>query len=280
MKLIHISDIHIHGQAILGYDPVANFKACMEHVNRHNADADLVIISGDLTHHGKSDSYALLKQMLDNWSFAPLLMMGNHDNRDNLRTVFADTPTDPDGYVQYVHQTSIGRFILLDTAEAGTHSGHFGVKRQAWLRQQLTHAQNDGERVYLVMHHNPMEVGIANADALGLVDGFEFRQILKEFRSTITHIFFGHCHYVLSGSVCGIACSAPRSTSHPCVPDFSGLDRMGYGDLSPTYNVCFLNADSTVVHSIDFLQEETIVWTGTDADGWVQDGTRNPISGS
>ena len=64
MKLVHISDIHIHPQPILGYDPIANFQGCMDHVSTHNDDADLVIISGDLTHHGQPDSYAKLAEML------------------------------------------------------------------------------------------------------------------------------------------------------------------------------------------------------------------------
>lgn len=273
MKLIHISDIHIHDQKILGHDSVANFKACMSHVDDCNGGADLVVISGDLTHHGKPSSYALLRNMLDGWSFCPLLMMGNHDNRQNFHAAFPDTPTDDHGFVQYAHDTDLGRFLLLDTAQAGTHAGRYCDNRQHWLRKHLDEAVQKNLPVYLVMHHNPVEVGIANADDIGLMDGPEFREILVQYRAAIRHIFFGHCHYVLSGSVCGIPFSAPRGTSHPCAPDFSGIDRMGYGDLSPTYNVCLLTEHSTVVHSIDFLKEDSLVWVATNADGWVQDGT-------
>ena len=274
MKLVHISDIHIHPQPILGYDPIANFQACMEHVSAHNDDADLVIISGDLTHHGHPDSYAQLADMLASWNHSPaLLMMGNHDNRENFLAAFPQVKTDRDGYVQYRHDTELGRFLLLDTAEAGTHAGHYCEKRQKWLRDELQQAESDGVPVYIVMHHNPVAVGIPNADDIGLMDGEAFREILKSHRANIRHIFFGHCHYVLSGSVCGIPVSAPRSTSHPCVPDFSGIDRMGYGDLTPTYNICLLEEESTVVHSIDFLKQDSIVWMHTNADGWVSDGT-------
>jgi 3',5'-cyclic-AMP phosphodiesterase len=35
---------------------------------------------------------------------------------------------------------------------------------------------------------------------------------------------------------------------------------MGYGDLAPNYNVCFLGDNSTVVHSIDFLEAENLKW--------------------
>ena len=107
MKLVHISDIHINPQAILGYDPIANFAACMGHVSEHNNDADLVIISGDLTHHGQPESYARLATMLEGWNHAPLLMMGNHDNRQNFRAAFPDVQTGPNNYVRYCHDTAL-----------------------------------------------------------------------------------------------------------------------------------------------------------------------------
>ena len=39
MKLIHISDIHINPEPILGIDPVANFKAGLDHVAAYHSDA-------------------------------------------------------------------------------------------------------------------------------------------------------------------------------------------------------------------------------------------------
>ena len=92
MKLVHISDIHIHPEPILGYNPIANLKACLAHIDDHNSDADLVIISGDLTHHGAQSSYAALKDMLDDWKPTPFLMIGNHDNRPRFRTAFPGPP--------------------------------------------------------------------------------------------------------------------------------------------------------------------------------------------
>ena len=122
------------------------------------------------------------------------------------------------------------------------------------------------------MHHNPMPVHVANADLLGFVQENELRAILADYSDTIRHIFFGHCHYTLSGSVEGIPLSAPRSTNHPNWPDFSGDPyRMGYGGMARSYNVCFLGERDTVVHSIDFQEEEQAVWISTRADGWIDE---------
>lgn len=266
IKLIHISDIHLHPKTILGSDPIANFQACIKHIDTCNNDADMVVITGDLTHHGRQSSYEELKQILSNWKRKPFLMIGNHDNREIFKTVFPETPTDQNGYIQYTHDTDLGRLVFLDTVETGEHKGHFGADRRAWLRDELTKASEEKQAVYLFMHHNPVDTGIINADVIGLIEDEAFREILADYNTTIRHIFFGHCHYILSGSVCGVPFSAPRSTSHPNAPDFSGIDRMGYGDISPTYNVCLLNEASAVVHSIDFLNEDKIIWEMSGAD--------------
>lgn len=265
MKLIHISDIHINPEPILGIDPVANFRACLDHVARFDTDADRIVITGDLTHHGLRDSYVTLRRMLEQSPLAgrlePRLMIGNHDNRETFRSIFPEARSDEHGYVQWTEDVPVGRFIYLDTAEQGTHAGHFGRERLAWLRRELARAAADGVAAWLFMHHNPTSVHVANADAIGLIDEGDFLTLLLEYRDAVRHIFFGHCHYSLSGAVHGIPFSAPRSTCHACWPDFSGIaERMGYGDLVPNYNVCILSQHSTVVHSIDFLDAHKVRW--------------------
>lgn len=265
MKLVHISDIHINPEPILGIDPVANFKACLDHVAEFHADADRVVITGDLTHHGLRASYEQLKQILAasplQGQTEPRLLIGNHDDRDNFRSVFPEARSDENGYLQWTEDAPVGRFIYLDSAEKGTHAGNFGLDRLAWLRRELASASADGISAWLFLHHNPTTVHVANADAIGLIDEGEFLTLLLEYRQVVRHIFFGHCHFTLSGAIHGVSFSAPRSTCHTCWPDFSGIvDRMGYGDLVPNYNVCILSDHSIVVHSIDFLDQHKVRW--------------------
>src|SRR5687767_1996338 len=104
-KLVHISDIHIDPKPILGIDPVSNFKACIDHVAEFQSDADRVVITGDLTHHGLRESYELLRDMLDQSplknGLAPRLLIGNHDDRDIFRSVFPEAAADHNGHVQW-----------------------------------------------------------------------------------------------------------------------------------------------------------------------------------
>lgn len=265
MKLIHISDIHIHAEPILGFDPVANFAACLAHVAQFQGDADRVVITGDLTHMGDAHSYERLKQMLDGsplqGNLRPRLLIGNHDDRAVFASVFSAAPRDDNGFVQWVEDSPAGVLVYLDSTQKGVHAGHYDAPRQAWLRGVLDAARAAGKPAWVFLHHNPVAVQVANADVIGLVQEAEFHAILRDYRDTVRHVFFGHCHFTLSGQVCGVPFSAPRSTNHVCWPDFSGIvERMGYGDFSPTYNVCYLDPDSTVIHSIDFLDEHKVLW--------------------
>jgi 3',5'-cyclic AMP phosphodiesterase CpdA len=274
MKLVHISDIHINSDPILGSDPIDNFARCLAHVESRHMDADRIVITGDLTHHGLESSYVKLREMLAHSRLqgiqAPRLMIGNHDNRDTFRRVFPEAQTDKNGFVQWTEEAPEGLFVYMDTNQPGTHAGHYCEQRQQWLAGILDQARTEGQTVWLFMHHNPITVHVANADLIGILQQNELQSILRNNADIIGHVFFGHCHYTLSGSVGGVPFSAPRSTNHPCWPEFSGDPRvMAYGPLAPNYNVCFLGNGGTVVHSIDFLHEDDIIRLTAGEDGWI-----------
>ncbi|MEM5472323.1 metallophosphoesterase [Hoeflea sp. AS60] len=265
MKLVHISDIHINAEPILGLDSIASFKKCLAYVEANDHDADRVVITGDLTHYGQEESYRELEAILAGSSLKgklePRLMVGNHDNREAFESVFSTTSRDGSGFIQWTEETPAGLFVYMDTVDAGRHGGLYCEKRMAWLKNVLDGTRAKGQKAYLFMHHNPVRVHVANADVIGIINERELQSLLRDYNDTVAHLFFGHCHYSLSGAVCGIPYSAPRSTNHACWPDFSGqINRMGYGDLAPNYNVCFLNENSTVIHSIDFLDADIVQW--------------------
>lgn len=265
MKIVHISDIHIHPEPILGLDPVEHFRLCLAHVEQFQADADRVIITGDLTDDGRPESYARLQEMLTastlTGAATPRLLIGNHDSRANFLAAYPDARTDAAGFVQWHEETPAGDFLYLDTVETGSHWGSYCAARRDWLTARLEDARARGVGAFLFMHHNPTAVHVANADRINIREEAELKAVLRAFPGTVRHIFFGHCHYTLSGTAAGIPFSAPRSTNHACWPEFSGDPRrMGYGDLQPNYNVCFIDGDDVVVHSIEFLLEDKVKW--------------------
>ena len=53
-KVLVMTDIHITkpGQRIIGLDPTERFRACLTHAAQNHPDADALVLTGDLTHHG------------------------------------------------------------------------------------------------------------------------------------------------------------------------------------------------------------------------------------
>ncbi|TIT69552.1 MAG: phosphodiesterase, partial [Mesorhizobium sp.] len=120
MKIIQLSDPHLMapGGRLHGSDPLARLEACLADIGRNHADADLVVVSGDLTNDGERAAYAALRQTLAGFVPPCRLMLGNPDDRALFLEMFPEAPAGR-GFVQSVFDGSDGRLILLDTLDAG-----------------------------------------------------------------------------------------------------------------------------------------------------------------
>ena len=69
MKLIHMSDIHLTapGSTIGGRDPRYNFERALSHILLDHGDAELMVITGDLSDWGDRADYEWLRSRLDSF---------------------------------------------------------------------------------------------------------------------------------------------------------------------------------------------------------------------
>lgn len=250
MKLVHMSDIHLTtpGATIGGRDPRRNFERALAHVLRDHHDAELMVITGDLSDWGDREDYRWLKAQLDAFPVPVRLCIGNHDNREAFLGVFPDL-ADEGGFVQGVHDTSAARCLFLDTNQAQTHAGRYCDDRLQWLEARL--GEHDGPFL-LFMHHNPMPIHLAPLDRIRLLDDVAFRQAVARHRGRIRHLFFGHCHLPLAGSVAGIPVSSLRGTNHASYPLFSETEMLSASDLPESYGVVFFGEDYVTTHMVEF----------------------------
>jgi 3',5'-cyclic AMP phosphodiesterase CpdA len=252
MKLIHITDPHLvrPGEQLYGLDPCKRLTACIADINLNHGDADLCVITGDLTHWGDVDAYYGLRDCLERLEIPLRLVVGNHDKRAEFLSVFPRTPVDENGFVQSVLDTDGGRCLFLDTIEPGTHAGHYCAQRQDWLRRQLDDAR-DCAAVYLFMHHPPFILRIPSMDSLAMQDRHALAELLAPYRN-IRHLFFGHVHRPVSGSWRGIPFTTLRGTSHQVWLDFQS-DQIRGSHEPPAYAIALIEPDQVVVHFHDFL---------------------------
>lgn len=173
-KLIVFTDLHMvpEGTKIIGLDPYQRLLAGIEHVNRHHADANRVIFTGDLTHRADTMSYERLRDLLSLLVPPAAITIGNHDYRERFLETFAHVAPDEDGFVQQVIDFDDCRVVLLDTLFAPpydyprSHAGYLCERRLAWLDRMLADA--NGLPVLLFMHHPPHKTGFTGMDAIRL----------------------------------------------------------------------------------------------------------------
>lgn len=261
MKLLHFTDIHqtTPGDTIGGRDPNANFAKGLAHAMAQHADAEALFITGDLSDWGDADDYARLKAQLADLPMPVHLMIGNHDDRPTFAQAFPDLVSD-DGFVQYAVPLSIGTALCLDTWGPETHAGHFCARRAAWLAAHLD--QSEGP-VWIFMHHNPVPIQIAPMDKIMLLDADRFADTVAPHAEKIRHIFHGHCHLPLTGSLHGIPMSAPRGTNHAGWPDFAATRLLSSAALTEAYGVVFATQTTTIGHMVEFGYEGEIVGEGS-----------------
>ena len=253
MKLIHFTDTHFvgPGEMLYGLDPRARLDACIADINAHHADADLAVLTGDLTHFGDPASFGNVRESLSALRVPLRLLLGNHDRNETFRRTFPDMPVDPHGNVQSVMDTDAGRLIFLDTTKAGSHAGWYDEERLDWLEERFR--ESGDAPVYLFMHHPPLALGIPEMDRIGLVQAETFGARLRPHLARIRHIFFGHVHRPVSGSWLGVPFSTLRAMNHQVWLDFDPAAPLRGSHEPPAYAVVLIDRSSVIVHTHDFL---------------------------
>ncbi len=250
MKLLQLTDIHLTtpGDTIGGRDPNANFDRALTHALSQHSDAEALFVTGDLSDWGQAQDYARLKDRIAGSPIPVHLCIGNHDDRPTLLSTFPELKG-VGGFVQDVIPLSMGHAITLDTWAPETHAGQFCAARATWLSEQLETLPGP---FWIFMHHNPVPLGIAPMDQIMLLDADRFAATVAPHRDKIAHIFHGHCHLPLSGSVAGIPFSAPRGTNHAGWPDFAATRLLSSADLTEAYAVILATPGHTMVHMVEY----------------------------
>lgn len=154
---LHLTDLHIShprfNDADLLSDTVATLEAVIGMIGKIAPKPAFIVVSGDLTNRGETESYRLLAQMMAAIDIPIVYALGNHDTRPGFRQGMLGRSRNPDA--PYVHDLAIGgaHLIVLDTSVPGKVGGALDDRQFAFLDEALgRHA--DMPKI-VVMHHPP-----------------------------------------------------------------------------------------------------------------------------
>lgn len=227
MIIAQITDLH------LGFDgkdkPCQNTKR-LRHVihelNHLKLPPDIVLVTGDLVEKGADWSYKKVKEELAALKAPYFLALGNHDKRSAFSEVFPNFPL-TDGFLQYTIEDWPLRLIILDSLKEGRHGGDFCERRADWLQERL--AEDNERPTLIVMHHPPIETGIAWMTA-SYEDAWvkRLRSVISA-QDNIVLIICGHIHRIIFKAFAGTTVSVAQAVApqvklelaqiDPAVPD-------------------------------------------------------------
>lgn len=252
-KLLIFTDLHILAppETIIGLDPRERLRQGLAHAARMHPDADHLLLMGDLTHHGRAEQFAELKEILADLPWPVSLMLGNHDRRANFRAAFPNAPVTDAGFVQSVVDLPDVRLITLDTLDEEPEVEHAGLlceARLSWLEQQIDSA---GDTPCLIFqHHPPFNTGFTGMDDIGLANAEEQLERIKG--KGVVHIFAGHIHRTITATIGGQPMTVFKSTCHQ-MPMLLGQHGSGHSVDEPgAYGIVLTRDRDVVVHTEDF----------------------------
>lgn len=92
-KIVQITDCHLFGDGdgtLLGINTRDSFNAVLQLVKEHSADADLILVTGDISQDNSIASYAFCQHSLETLGIPFVWLYGNHDEPEKLaQTPFA-----------------------------------------------------------------------------------------------------------------------------------------------------------------------------------------------
>jgi len=205
LTVVQISDTHLSPDAPAR---ISELDRCIQEVNAIEPRPDLLIHSGDVTHHGTAEEYAAAKACLDRCDVPCFLMVGNKDDRQELLNAFpAHRPLLDSEWLQYSIEDFSVRLLILDTRHALSNKGQFCTARLDHLKRMLD--ADPAKATVIFMHHPPFE-------AREVPDPFQFEdwsevdrlgEVLSAYKS-IKGIYCGHLHRSIDSTFAGLQVSS------------------------------------------------------------------------
>lgn len=214
--LLHISDTHLvggDGSLYGNVDADGRLGELLGQLNSSGVRPDAIVFTGDLADKGEPAAYRKLRDLVEPFAAdlgAELIwVMGNHDNRAELRRLLLDevpsmTPLD------HVRMVDGLRIITLDTSVPGHHHGEIRASQLDWLAGELATPAPDG--TILALHHPPIPSVLDMAVTVELRDQAPLGRVLKG--SDVRAILAGHLHYSTNATFVGIPVSVASATCY------------------------------------------------------------------
>jgi Icc protein len=190
LRIAQITDCHLQADAITQYkgvDADAHLDQCLSWL-KSNAQIDLLMLTGDLSHFGSGAAYLRLQQKLSSLPYPCIWLTGNHDNCETMQQVSGQA-------VQQLRAFNYDHWCLLvlNTTDQpdGLGGGSVSAVQMEELKQVL---ESDTHKpVCVFMHHNVVPVHSLWQDSIMLGNATQFNALVAS-NPQVKAVVCGHVH--------------------------------------------------------------------------------------
>lgn len=248
IRVIQVTDCHLQesaGGSFKGANPEQRLLSVLQQLREELTDADLLLLSGDLVHHGYVSAYQRLQRYTDGIAKEVRWIPGNHDDAATMREY--------QSLSQKVFVQGDWCIIMLDstTAPDGRGGGALGSGELEWLDSVVS--VHSDKHLLLALHHPPVVVGSQWQDSIMLANAEVFWAQVMQYKN-LQLVVCGHlhqAHQIKKGQVTVLAtpATAPQFKASTAEPE---VEMDPYLSL-PAYRVidlCEEGGFSTIVKRV------------------------------
>jgi 3',5'-cyclic-AMP phosphodiesterase len=231
--LAQLSDLH------LADDDPAPARALREAVTSLLALAtppDAVVLTGDLTDHGRPEEYAQLRTELERLPMPTHPLPGNHDDVAALLAAFPELPG-----ANYAVKVGGALLLCCDSTIPGQSGGD--LSDPDWLDATL--AQEPDTPAVVAMHHPPYAIGVGWIDRMGHARPVRLASVLER-HPQVVRVIAGHVHTGSVRAFAGTVATTCPSTYRQLFVDPGGPAALS--DARPGYALHLIDGADVVTH--------------------------------
>jgi 3',5'-cyclic-AMP phosphodiesterase len=217
VNVLQITDLHLFADPetrLKGIPTRESLEDILRQIDDSGMTFDVVVITGDLTHDEKCETYHAVRERLESRFPLCRIIPGNHDDRDLMREVFPGIVPST-GPLTFSLEQENWQLIGLDTHSPGEVPGRIEASQVNWLDEELAGCADRSAAVFL--HHPPISVNSSWMDKIALQDP----ELLLEVFAKHSHLQFvctGHVHHEFTARIGNADFFTTPSTSAQFLP--------------------------------------------------------------
>jgi len=216
LGVLQITDTHFFSDPageLYGVNTSQSLLSVLQHVNRTGVKSDILLLTGDLSHDETEESYKSLNALIEPLRIPTYCLPGNHDVPTLMEKNCSCTfPTNGLAYAVHGHWL----IVTLDSSVMGVVEGFIRDEVLNNLDELLQ--QYVSKYVLVAVHHNPVKVGSAWMDRIGVQNSDALFNVLCKYENVKT-VVCGHIHQELHTQVQGIAVYGTPSSCFQFAPN-------------------------------------------------------------